>query len=184
MTTHDPPAEFWHDFQVTEKSMELFDRLCALFLPYVEEVVRPILEKEFVALEFTGEGRSTFELFLKMGGLPDEVCAQVIDEIERNGPDNVLGPIDDEVKEYSGNMAGLLVSCWLALLERKKSFNLESLGIDMLPFDTNIGNVFPDMIADGDSEGILRAVWRDLPPGKKLPDDAMELLKLLGATIT
>lgn len=192
------PAKLVHPYErgrsreEQEKMGSLFRSLFVLFYPYVEVAVRPIVAEELSSQpppteEFVQGVKNLVSHIATEEGVPADKQQEILsklDEVAKTPPSS--DDIEAEVKEVVKRTTRILVSAWLEMLHFSCSNGkppLEPATLDdaMLPpgveFWVNLA--WPDKMDTEFAKAILRQVRRDLPEGKCLPDEALELLQLL-----
>lgn len=174
-----------------KKAEDLFRSLSALFYSYVEAAVRPIVAEEMSSQpppseEFVQGVKDMVSYFAAHEGVPVDKQREImdkLDEVAKTPPSS--DDIDAEVSEVARESNSLIVSTWLRMLivscsRGKSPLDPKTLDDAMLPSGVQfwVSLPWPDKMDGEFVKAILRQVRRDLPEGKYLPDEALELLQM------
>lgn len=197
--THIDPR-FVHTKEKTERTSVLLGNLFVLFRPFVEPVVKPKVVAELSkpwklgGEEYANELRVFAEIAEGRANCktPAELEADLerVLEILREPPPCTSEQIEAEAAERVDETTDRLVATWLECISLGNPYDVyggseldvATVGDDMLPpIGPELAAAFDESFASFDltpdeARGILRAVRATLPAGKRLPDDAVEIL--------
>lgn len=179
-----------------ERGGQLIDALWALFMPYVEAVCRPKIEAEMAKpMEFSEEAIKNAEEAVKEN--PEMLPPDVQDELRqfvgmmRDPKPFTPEEIEAAVKEESGNECAQLVRNWLNTFYLLETDDEPNRSVDgkllddamLLPLTGEDAECFERSCAQGlldlaETRAVLRQVRLALTPGKILPDEAVEYLRI------
>ncbi|MEY4744776.1 MAG: hypothetical protein RL272_721 [Candidatus Parcubacteria bacterium] len=187
-----------------KKGRELFEKLCAIFRPFVEPAVRKQCLAEIAGAHMTEEQIQAMlgmlrEHLTEHEGLSPKDVEDAIKEAEPRLRDpKTITPeeIDQAVDEAAAEETGMLVAHWLGLLmlssytvARMHVLELQPLDDAMMPpLDERLQEFFAEscgrrLLGEEETKDVLRQVRASLPAGQAIPDTAVEILEHEGLAV-